>query len=91
MTQFPLGDTVHYQPNKWRAIGRGQLHFVDRARGGIGFKFKSTDALSGRLFTGNGCPPDTGAYIPGGDLGVGGPGRGADGDHGPAQREMGWG
>jgi hypothetical protein len=24
-------------------------------------------------------------------LGVGGPGRGADGDHGPAQREMGWG
>ena len=100
LTQFPgWRDTVHIiSQNKWRAIeklGGTRLHFVDPCSGRNWFMiWVLIDALD-RAFVYREWPSygHPGAYIPGfGDLEEWAvPGRGADGERGPAQREMGWG
>jgi hypothetical protein len=100
LTQFPgWRDMVHIiSVNKWREIeklGGTRLHFVDPCSGRNWFMiWVLIDALN-RAFIYREWPSTGhfGAYIPGfGDLGEWAVmGKAADGDRGPAQRELGWG
>lgn len=100
MTQFPgWNDLVHIiSQNKWREIeklGGTRLHFVDPCSGRNWFMIWVLIDAFERAFIYREWPSTGhfGAYIPGfGDLGEWTiTGKPADGERGPAQRELGWG